>query len=86
MQLSYDQQLGERIPEDERLWRKSLQPGDLVDAVKFDMEYNLKIWAKATIKNVNVELIEVSFINDTNKMNRYLWWYSPDLSRYDTQS
>ena len=38
--------------------------GSKLDAVKTDREHNLKVWAKATVINVEGELIQVQYEND----------------------
>ena len=74
------------MPDEEKNWRQSLAIGAKVDAVKRDNEHNLKRWAKATVLNVEDELIQVGFENDSISNSIYFWWYSPELERYDTMS
>jgi hypothetical protein len=82
----HDPQLAQRMPQEEREWRQSLQAGSRVDAVKRDNEHNLKRWAKATVVQVEDELIQVIFDNDSISNSLYFWWYSPELDRYDPHS
>ena len=82
----HDPQLAHRLPEEEKSWRLSLKAGSRLDAVKRDNEHNLNTWGKATVVNVEEELIQVIFDNDSLSNSYYFWWYSPELNRYDTQS
>ena len=60
----------------------------MVDAVKKEADYNLKIWAKGKVISVldDGNMVEVSFVNDYKQSTRILMWYSPDLAQYDTKS
>ena len=60
-----------RLPEEERFWRQSLSVGSRVDAVKRDNEHNLKVWAKATVINVENDLIQLVFDNDSSLNSVY---------------
>ena len=42
-----DKSFIEKLSEEDIEWRKSLIPGSKIDALKVDMEYSLKGWAKA---------------------------------------
>ena len=75
-----------RLPEEERMWRKSLQVGSQVDALKIDFDRNIKVWSKAYVARMSDDLIEVVFENDSRSTSRTLFWFSPDLDRYDTKS
>jgi hypothetical protein len=37
---------------EDKAWRNSLKAGDLIDAVKFDVNFNIRGWAKAKIESV----------------------------------
>lgn len=42
-----DKSFIEQMQEEDIQWRKSLVPGSKIDAIKVDLEYSLKGWAKA---------------------------------------
>ena len=86
IEIQYDPNVAERLPEEERLWRKSLQVGSQVDALKIDFDRNIKVWAKAYVSRMSDDLIEIVFENDSRTTSRTLFWFSPDLDRYDTIS
>ena len=77
--MEYDPTIADKISQEEKDWRKALQIGSELDAVKFDVEYNLKVWAKAHVTRLDGELVEVTFENDSRRMCRLFWWYSPDI-------
>ena len=62
--------------------------------MKQENDYNLKIWSKAYVSDMHdadssetgKNLLEITFENDSTKSRRILWWYSPDLDRYNTKS
>lgn len=54
--------------------------------MKRDNEHNLKVWAKATVINVDGELIQVVFDNDSSFNSSYFWWYSPDLAVFNSKT
>ena len=74
------------LPEEEREWRQKLQRGSKVDAIKIDTEYNLKVWAKGEVIDVNGDLLYVMFQNDNKSSSRYFFWYSPEIDQYNTKS
>lgn len=75
------------MSEEEKEWRKNLKPGSKIDALKVDMEYNLKMWAKAEVLSVDGEVLHVAFENDVRSYSsRFLYWYSPEIDHYDTKT
>jgi hypothetical protein len=84
LKASYDPEAEQRLSLKERSWRKSLQTGDKVDAVKRCGDYNLKMWSKATVLSIDGELIHVKFENDSYSACGSFWWYSPELEKYNT--
>lgn len=52
-----DRSLIEKMSEEEKEWRLSLQPGAKIDALKVDVEHNLKMWAKAEVLSINGEVL-----------------------------
>ena len=44
------------------------------------------MWAKATILNVDGDLIHVKFDNDSYTACASFWWYSEEIEKYNTKS
>lgn len=41
-----------KLSEEEKIWRNSLQAGDLVDVIKIDENFDLKGWARGKIEAI----------------------------------
>lgn len=46
----------------------------------------MKSWAKAFVSDKKDDILEITFENDTGRTQRLMFWYSPDIERYNTHS
>jgi hypothetical protein len=83
-----DPNIFERLSEEEKEWRLSLNEGSKVDAIKIDGEYHLKQWSKGVISNMigNGKYFQVKFENDFQKTTRDFTVYSSEIAKYNTVS
>jgi len=72
----------------EQEWRSSLVVGSKVDAIKVDLAYPAKCWAKGFIDAVVSEADEVyvTFENDKPDSRRVFSRWSLELARFDSHS
>jgi hypothetical protein len=86
LKASYNPGLINQLSEEEKQWRKSLDVGSKIDAIKRCGDYNMKMWAKAQFLKIDGDLIHVAFENDSYASSASFWWYSPEIDIYNTKS
>ena len=86
LKASYNPGLVDQLSEEDKQWRKSLDVGSKIDAIKRCGDYNMKMWAKAHVLKVDGDLIHVKFENDSYASSTSFWWYSPEIDIYNSKS
>jgi hypothetical protein len=82
-----DPSIIDKLAPEDVAWRKSLKEGDKIDAVKIDLNYNLKMWSKAEITLITNDIFHLFFEDDDKALShRQLHWYSLDIAPYNTKS
>ena len=59
-----DESIIDRLSEEEKAWRKSLEVGSKLDAIKVETESNIKMWTKGEIIEINGNFLHIQFEND----------------------
>jgi ubiquitin carboxyl-terminal hydrolase 34 len=68
-------------------WRKTLKPGDWIDAVMVDPEYDRKCWARAQITEMIMDdRIQIEFEDQSSAFDRRLSIYSQEIAPFRTYS
>lgn len=72
-----------QLPAEEREWRRALEVGAKLDALKVDPEQKVTCWSQATLKALlPKQKILVTFDNDSHHCDRELSIFSPELARF----
>lgn len=65
---------------------KTLQPGDLLDAIKYDSSIKKATWSRAVLKEIDDDIVTVRFLNDSKSSDKDIVADSVDLAPVNTHS